>query len=181
MNQHSILVVDDDQSTRQYLTDFLSSRGYMTLKEKRHVKTEGGVHGGRRGPFATGGARLHAGGHGLIAVSIPTGGAPAQGGTPPNTGPPRGDRPVAPRGPAGPPPPGSDGAAGLGLPAHTWWRDPAIVRAYPKVRAVEMITSPATTRPGRARRQTVLCHSRSGRRPPRRRSPGEARCRWWRA
>src|SRR6266566_4800880 len=28
MNKHSILVVDDDQSTRQYLTDFLSSRGY---------------------------------------------------------------------------------------------------------------------------------------------------------
>ena len=28
MNKHSILVVDDDQSTRQYLTAFLSSRGY---------------------------------------------------------------------------------------------------------------------------------------------------------
>src|SRR5690349_19583077 len=28
MNKHSILVVDDDQSTRQYLTHFLSSRGY---------------------------------------------------------------------------------------------------------------------------------------------------------
>src|SRR6266436_4378104 len=28
MNKHSVLVVDDDQSTRQYLTDFLSARGY---------------------------------------------------------------------------------------------------------------------------------------------------------
>src|SRR5258705_8523350 len=28
MNKHSVLVVDDDQSTRQYLTHFLSSRGY---------------------------------------------------------------------------------------------------------------------------------------------------------
>src|SRR5215467_10034088 len=28
MNKHSILVVDDDQSTRQYLNHFLSSRGY---------------------------------------------------------------------------------------------------------------------------------------------------------
>src|SRR4051812_38495298 len=59
------------------LQNILSWRGYVTFKEKRHVKTEGVCTAAVVAPFATGGARLHAGGHGRIAVSIATGGAPA--------------------------------------------------------------------------------------------------------